>query len=286
MISLLEALDQSIEDALDGLVSAWESSVLGPRAYSMRSLTNDLTDDLINDLEKATTLAKAGQKEYVVPIGSPVRLVFKNGKSRELKTTQYNSFSEDDLVSSSTDSLVFKNGSFQIEVPKANVNVDPVRENKMKIQVGTLRKLIKESILLNEVKCVKCGDFNEYAEPNQADGSFVCRDCRERHGIKVAAAQKKEDPAWSADSNPTWTKFYNANKEYQKALDGLKYEFPDMLDTTNQPFEPEVYIRPGSLDGNDGFDELRVIMYDDEEWSCDVPDALANGINADWNPVG
>ena len=58
----------------------------------------------------------------------------------------------------------------------------------MKIKLGTLKRIIAEAVsgrLLKEVVCKKCKEQNEYAEPNQEDGSFVCKSCRDYYRIKA-----------------------------------------------------------------------------------------------------
>jgi DNA-directed RNA polymerase subunit RPC12/RpoP len=59
----------------------------------------------------------------------------------------------------------------------------------MQVSIGRLRKIIAESLLL-EMKCAKCGDDNVYAEQNQPDGSYVCRDCRNRFGLSTSTPTK------------------------------------------------------------------------------------------------
>ncbi len=39
-----------------------------------------------------------------------------------------------------------------------------------------------KTLLLLEMKCVKCGDGNSYGEVN-TDLGYVCRGCRQKHGI-------------------------------------------------------------------------------------------------------
>jgi hypothetical protein len=58
----------------------------------------------------------------------------------------------------------------------------------MKTTLGRLKRLIRETTgLLTEIRCAGCGDENEYAEPNQPDGKYICRSCRQ-------AGRGKSDP--------------------------------------------------------------------------------------------
>jgi uncharacterized protein YbaR (Trm112 family) len=71
----------------------------------------------------------------------------------------------------------------------------------MKISLGSLRRLISESLgikPLMEMWCAKCKhENNPHAEPNRPDGSFVCRRCRQMFGIK------EEPPAALVQGNLT-----------------------------------------------------------------------------------
>lgn len=47
----------------------------------------------------------------------------------------------------------------------------------MRVIQPTQQSVVK-IVRTGPVCCGKCGNFNDYAEPNQADGTFVCYSCR------------------------------------------------------------------------------------------------------------
>lgn len=142
-------LDVNVELALDGLIAAWEDTVPGISFNSRRKIVDELTDDVVDAVDKANSKAKNISVEYAVPVGTFVKLTAKNGKTFDLKTTQFNIFDSSDVVSMSDDLIVFSKGSSTIAVPRSKIEKS-VHESKMKITVRQFKKLIRESILLEQ----------------------------------------------------------------------------------------------------------------------------------------
>lgn len=120
----------------------------------------------------------------------------------------------------------------------------------MKMTVGKLKSFIVEAVqLLTEVRCKECNDENEYAEPNQADGSYVCRKCRDLLGIKVASAPKlkpDQDPAfpthdWRDYKDEIQLKY--AQKHYPRAIDAWHIN-SDKDDMFSIDGEAQLWVEP------------------------------------------
>ena len=138
-------LDVNVELALDSLIAAWEDTVPGISLNSRKKIVDELTDDVVDAVDKANSKAKNISIEYTVPIGTHVKLMAQNGKTFDLKTTQFNIFDSSDIVSMSDDSIVFSKGSAMIAVPRSKIEKS-VQESKMKITVRQFKKLIRESM--------------------------------------------------------------------------------------------------------------------------------------------
>lgn len=54
----------------------------------------------------------------------------------------------------------------------------PIQRNLNIINLDGIKKLVKKVNDKDGCDCKKCGEYNEYAESNQSDGSFICCKCR------------------------------------------------------------------------------------------------------------
>lgn len=117
----------------------------------------------------------------------------------------------------------------------------------MKATVGSIRCLIREAtgLLLSEVRCRECNDDNEYAEPNQSDGSFVCRKCRDLLGIKTSS---RDNPLYGA--LPNWRDYKDdipvkyVKKHWPRALDAWHIN-SDKDDMFSVDGEAQLWVEPG-----------------------------------------
>jgi hypothetical protein len=96
----------------------------------------------------------------------------------------------------------------------------------MKISIGTLRRIIAECTLLTEINCSKCGDDNVYAEPNQPNGSFVCRQCRDIHGIKEQPPVINKTQSSVASGSSVKVYHINNENDAKKYSQGTKWPLP------------------------------------------------------------